>query len=221
MKPFFIKLLLSIAVVAIVLGLLKQKDMSFRQSILKTFYPVIMFFGKMFPSSTAVQINQYHHQPIASFYELIATATNGDTIHFNQFKGKKIMIVNTASDCGYTAQYDELQKLYEENKDSLLIIAFPANDFKEQEKKNNEEIAAFCKKNYGISFPLMKKSVVIKSKEQNEVFQWLTDSTKNGWCNQAPVWNFSKYIINERGELTHFFSNTISPLDKKVLKAVQ
>ncbi|MDE3237313.1 MAG: glutathione peroxidase [Bacteroidota bacterium] len=194
--------------------------MTFRQAILKTFYPVIMFFGKVFPSKHAVLENSQHQAPLHSFYTLKAIANDGSTYSFSGLQGKKVMIVNTASDCGFTAQYAELEKLYEAHKSNLVIIAFPANDFQQQEKGSNAEIASFCKKNYGVSFPLMQKSVVIEKAGQNEVFQWLTQASGNGWCTQPPVWNFCKYIINEQGILTHFFSNTVSPLDKKVLKAL-
>lgn len=101
------------------------------------------------------------------------------------------------------------------------MLGFPANDFKHQETKDDAAIAAFCKINYGVSFPLMKKSMVIKGSEQNEVFNWLSDSTRNGWCNQAPVWNFCKYIIDENGTLLAFFPNTVSPLSKEVLTVLK
>jgi len=130
------------------------------------------------------------------------------------------LLVNTASDCGYTNQYDDLQKLYEENKDKLVIIGFPANDFKEQEKGSDEEIAQFCKLNFGVSFPLMKKSTVIKSPQQNTIFQWLTDSTKNGWNNKPPRWNFTKYLVNEEGMLTDYFGSSIPPMSKDVIDAI-
>jgi glutathione peroxidase len=129
--------------------------------------------------------------------------------------------VNTASDCGYTDQYDDLQKLYEENKDKLLILGFPANDFKEQEKGTDEEIARFCKLNYGVAFPLMKKSSVIKRPGQNVVFKWLTDSTQNGWNTKPPSWNFAKYLVNEQGMLTNYFGSSVSPLSNEVLEAIK
>ena len=100
------------------------------------------------------------------------------------------------------------------------MIGFPANDFKQQEKRTDEEIARFCKLNFGVTFPLMKKTVVIKTAEQNEVFQWLTDSTKNGWNNKAPSWNFTKYIVNEEGVLTNYFGASVSPAGKDVIKAI-
>ena len=130
------------------------------------------------------------------------------------------MLVNTASNCGYTDQYEALQKLSEEYKDKLIVIGFPANDFKQQEKGSDEEIAQFCKLNFGVTFPLMKKTVVVKTAEQNEVFRWLTDSTKNGWNNKAPSWNFTKYIVNEEGVLTNYFGASVSPAGKDVIKVI-
>lgn len=214
------KSIIFISALIIALIFIKQKDMTFKQSVLKTFYPIIMLFGKVFPSKQSVLVNDKFVQPSVSFYQLKTISNNGDTINFEKFRGKKILIVNTASDCGYTAQYDELEKLHQQYKNSLVILGFPANDFKEQEKKKDEEIASFCKMNYGVTFQLMKKSHVIFGDEQNEVFKWLSNSTKNGWCNQPPIWNFSKYLINEQGVLINFFAQTISPLDKKIVKAI-
>jgi len=134
--------------------------------------------------------------------------------------GKVALMVNTASDCGYTNQYDDLQKLYQQFNDQLEIIAFPANDFKEQEKGSDNDIAQFCKVNFGVTFPLAKKSVVVKSNEQNNIFKWLTSKSKNGWNEQPPTWNFSKYLINEQGMLTHYFDPSISPLSEEVVEAI-
>ena len=130
------------------------------------------------------------------------------------------MLVNTASNCGYTNQYDDLQKLSEQYKEKLVVLGFPANDFKEQEKGSDEEIAQFCRINFGVSFPLMKKSSVIKGGSQNEVFAWLSDAGKNGWNKQQPSWNFCKYIVDEEGRLTNFFGPTIEPLDKEITTAL-
>ena len=146
---------------------------------------------------------------------------NGDSIPLSNYKGKKLLIVNTASDCGYTDQYDNLQKLYEENKEKLVIIGFPANDFKEQEKGTDEDIEKFCRLNYGVTFPLAKKSSVIPGPEQNPIFQWLTDKNKNGWTSKKPSWNFSKYLINEEGVLVNYFDPSISPTGKEVMDAIK
>ncbi len=131
------------------------------------------------------------------------------------------MFVNTASDCGYTGQYEELKKLDEQAGNKVKIIAFPANDFKEQEKGTDEEIQQFCFINFGVDFPLAKKSVVIKSPQQNKVYQWLTNKNKNGWNEQQPRWNFSKYLVNENGALTHYFDATISPLSVEIMKSIK
>ena len=131
------------------------------------------------------------------------------------------MIVNTASNCGYTNQYQELQKLYQTAKENLEIIAFPANDFKEQEKGNDDEIAKFCSINYGVQFPIAKKSSVTKNEDQNNIFSWLTNKQQNGWNDYQPHWNFSKYLINEEGILTHYFHPAISPLSEEVFEAIK
>ncbi len=102
-----------------------------------------------------------------------------------------------------------------------MIIGFPANDFKEQEKGNDAEIAQFCKLNFGVTFPLAKKSIVIKEKDQNSVYRWLTDSTQNGWNNRQPSWNFCKYIVDEQGRLTHYFGASVSPLDERLVEIIK
>jgi len=194
-------------------------NMTYRQKVLKAVYPAWMWFTKLTGKNSKELAGS--KQPPVSFYTLTAETNDGTVLDFATLKGKKILLVNTASDCGYTDQYKDLQKLYEENKDSLVIIGFPANDFKQQEKGTDEEIAKFCKANYGVTFPLIKKSIVIRSPQQHPVYQWLTDSTKNGWNNQPPSWNFSKYIVNEEGALTNYFGPTISPLAKDVLEAIK
>ena len=155
-----------------------------------------------------------------SIYDLDVELINGKKLDLAGLKGKKILIVNTASLCGYTAQYDELQKLYQHSKEDLEIIAFPSNDFGEQEKGSDQEIADFCINSFSIRFPLARKTVVKKSKDQHPVFQWLSEKRKNGWNDQEPVWNFSKYLVNEEGNLTHYFDPAVSPLSDEVRKAV-
>jgi glutathione peroxidase len=161
--------------------------------------------------------NDEKKKPYTSFYNLRAIANNGALINFDQLKGKKVLLVNTASDCGYTGQYEELQKLYEQYQNKLIVLGFPANDFKEQEKGNDEEIAQFCKINYGVTFPLIKKSSVIKGNNQNEVYQWLSNKNLNGWNDQQPTWNFTKYLVNEEGVLINYFAPAVSPLSKDLI----
>jgi glutathione peroxidase len=194
--------------------------MTGRQRILKALYPLWIAFTKLMGKNTKVLANTKNMQPGQSIYNLNVQLNNGNNLPLQTYKGKKLMLVNTASNCGYTNQYDDLQKLYQQFSNKLEIIAFPANDFKEQEKGNDEEIAQFCKVNFGVTFPLAKKSVVVKSAGQNDIFKWLTDKNQNGWNDQPPSWNFSKYLLNEQGELTHYFDPSVSPLSDEVIKAV-
>jgi glutathione peroxidase len=159
--------------------------------------------------------------PPIPFYDLSVILNNGSELPLKKLNGKKVLIVNTASNCGYTNQYAELQRLYQNQKEKLVILAFPSNDFKQQEKGSDDEIATFCRFNYGVSFPLAKKSVVVRSTEQNKVFEWLTNKELNGWNQQQPSWNFSKYLVNEKGYLTHYFDPAVSPLSREVIKAIE
>ncbi|MGZ5133933.1 MAG: glutathione peroxidase [Flavitalea sp.] len=198
-----------------------SQNMTVRQKVLKAIYPLFTSINRLLGKSSRIIQNENNIKPIQSFYDLTVSLNDGSKLSLKQFKGKKVMLVNSASDCGYTGQYVELQKLYRDYKDNLMIIGFPANDFKQQEKNSDEDIEKFCIYNYGVSFPLAKKSVVIQSSEQNEVFRWLSDHSKNGWNDQPPSWNFSKYMINEEGVLTHYFDPAISPLSDEVLQALR
>lgn len=195
-------------------------NMTFRQKMLKTVYPAWMWFTKL-TGKNSEKLTATDTKPVVDFYTLKDTLNNGAAFDFTQLKGKKVLLVNTASNCGYTNQYDDLQKLHEQFGDSLTILGFPANDFKEQEKGSDEEIAQFCKLNFGVTFPLMKKSSVVKGNEQNPVFNWLSDSTKNGWNEKQPTWNFSKYLVNEKGELVNYFDPSVSPLSDEVVAAIK
>ncbi len=190
-----------------------------RQRILKLLYPVLMVFRKV-SRGKKILYNKKKIEPLESFFELSIELNNGKVISLKKYKGKKILLVNTASDCGYTAQYSELQKLSVRFKEALVVIGFPANDFKEQEKGTDNEVATFCKKNFGISFPLAKKTKVLKSPDQNEVFYWLSHKKSNGWNDKVPSWNFSKYLVNEQGILTHYFDASVSPLGPVVIEAI-
>jgi glutathione peroxidase len=221
LKRFFIVILLLFGCFAIYVQIVNRNsiNMTYRQKVLKAVYPAFMWLAKL-TGANAKELSNTDKTPPVSFYSLKDTLNNGNVYDFAELKGKKVILVNTASDCGYTDQYGELQKLYEENKEQLIIIGFPANDFKEQEKGDDASIATFCQRNYGVTFLLMKKSSVVKSANQNSVFQWLTDAAKNGWNNQAPAWNFTKYIVDENGVLTNYFGSTISPLSAAFKKAI-
>jgi len=221
LKRALVVILVCIAAFAIYVEIANRnsKNMTYRQKVLKAVYPALMWFTKLTGKNTKELSGT--RQPPVSFYSLRGTLNNGESLDFAALQGKKVLLVNTASDCGYTNQYSELQKLSEQYKDKLVVIGFPANDFKEQEKGNDSEIAQFCKVNYGITFTLMKKSSVVTSSLQNPVFQWLTDSSKNGWNNKVPTWNFSKYLVNEKGVLTNYFDPSVSPDSEAVIKAIE
>ena len=171
-------------------------------------------------NNAKIKINDGNKQPVTSLYNLSAALNNSNPLLMSSLKGKKILLVNTASDCGFTGQYAELEKLHQLHKGKLVILGFPANDFKEQEAGTDDDIAAFCALNYGVTFLIMKKTSVIKNAIQNDVFKWLTHANKNGWNDQQPIWNFCKYLVNEQGVLTHYFEPSVSPLSKEVLNAV-
>ena len=195
--------------------------MTGRQRILKIAYPLWIAFTKLLGKNTQILANTRHVRPVQSIYDHSVPFNNGKVLPLNTYKGKKLLLVNTASNCGYTNQYDDLQKLYQQFGNQLEIIAFPANDFKEQENGSDSDIAEFCRVNFGVTFPLAKKSVVVKSAGQNNIFGWLTSRSKNGWNEKAPSWNFSKYLIDEQGTLTHYFDPSVSPLSDEVVKAVK
>lgn len=146
----------------------------------------------------------------SSFYQLQANSLDGKSVSLDQFKGKKIIVLNVASKCGYTPQYADWEKFYQSHKDEAVVLGFPSNNFMGQEPGSAEEIAEFCQKNYGVSFPMFEK-VDVKGSDISLVYQWLTDPAKNGWNKQEPSWNFCKYLINEKGELTHFFASKVTP----------
>ena len=195
--------------------------MSSRQAILKFFYPALLWYNKITNSKSLVLKNEHHVRPRQPIYDLNIELNNGRSLDLSTLRGKKILFINTASDCGYTNQYEQLQELFTRLPEKLMVIGFPANDFKQQEKGNDEEIAAFCKLNYGVTFPIAKKSTVKPGPNQNKIFQWLTHPDQNGWCSCQPSWNFSKYLVSEDGILTHYFDPAVSPLGEEMLGALR
>jgi|SRR5436190_3055334 glutathione peroxidase len=223
LKKSLLVLLILIAafVVYVEIANRNSRKMTYRQKVLKAIYPAWMWYNRVAGKKTKVITNDKSTAHTQSLYDLSVGLNNGQTIKLDSLKGKKILIVNTASNCGYTNQYKDLEGLYERYRDKLVVIGFPANDFKEQEKGSDEQIAEFCKLNYGISFPLAKKSTVIPGPQQNDVFKWLTDKTKNGWNEKSPSWNFSKYLVDEKGELVKYFDPAVSPLSNEVINAIE
>lgn len=154
-----------------------------------------------------------------SIHNFKVTALDGSEIDFASFKGKKILVVNTASKCGLTPQYEGLEKLYQQYKDQLVIIGFPANNFMFQEPGKNEEIAEFCQKNYGVSFPMAAK-IDVKGKDQAPIYQWLTNENLNGVESSTVSWNFQKYLLDEDGKLIMHFSPKTVPEDPEIIKHI-
>lgn len=154
-----------------------------------------------------------------SIYEFKMKGLDGAEVDFAQFKGKKLLLVNVASECGFTPQYEKLQKLNELYGTKVVIIGFPANNFGGQEPGNDQEINTFCKKNYGVTFLMMSK-ISVKGADAAPLYQWLADKALNGWNDKAPTWNFCKYLISERGEIINFFGSSVDPLGKEITDAI-
>ncbi|MDD5150822.1 MAG: glutathione peroxidase [Flavobacterium sp.] len=156
-----------------------------------------------------------------TIYQFKVEDLSGKIFDFASLKGKKIMIVNTASKCGYTPQYKELEALYKEYADKgFVIVGFPANNFGAQEPGTNEEIATFCQLNYGVTFPMMSK-ISVKGKDMNEVYQFLTEKSKNGLQDSDVKWNFQKYLINENGELVKIYYSKTVPNDAEIVNWIK
>jgi len=175
----------------------------------------ILLFIKFFfaPAPKADAIPQ-------SIYGFKVESLTGGTIDFSQFKGKKILIVNTASECGNTPQYADLQKLSERYKDKLVIVGFPANDFGAQEPGSNKQIAEFCSKNYSVTFPMAAK-ISVKGDEMAPIYHWLTEKKYNNYEDSKVKWNFQKYLIDEKGNLVAIFAPGLSPMRADVTSAIE
>lgn len=157
----------------------------------------------------------------ASIHQFKVQDLEGKDFDFSTLKGKKIMVVNTASKCGLTPQYKDLQAIYDKYKDdNFVIIGFPANDFMSQEPGTNDEIATFCERNYGVSFPMMNK-ISVKGKEMHPVYQFLTQKAKNGVADSEVEWNFQKYLLNEEGQLDMIISPRTLPTDEKIINWIE
>lgn len=154
-----------------------------------------------------------------TIYDFKVPALESGFIDFSEFKGKKILIVNTASECGYTPQYKQLEDLYGEFNDELVIVGFPANNFGGQESGTNDEIAAFCEKNYGVTFPMAQK-VSVKGSDQHELFRWLTTEDNPDFTGDIK-WNFEKFLIDEQGKLIHRYRSAVEPLGEEILNALE
>lgn len=155
-----------------------------------------------------------------SIHSFKVKGIDGKTIDLAAFKGKKILVVNTASKCGYTPQYEGLEKVYEQYKDKLVIIGFPCNQFGGQEPGTNEEIVSFCKKNYGVSFPLADK-IDVKGASIAPIYQWLTQKAKNGVLDASISWNFNKFLLDENGKMMAYFPSNVTPDSQEILSRLK
>ena len=153
--------------------------------------------------------------PTKSIYDTTINDINGNQINLSQFKGKYLLFVNVASECGFTKQYESLEKLYQKYKNNLVIIASPCNQFGGQEPGTTQEIKQFCAKNYDISFLLTEK-IDVKGDTQHNLYSWLTDKKLNGKSNSSVKWNFQKYIVSPKGELIDFFYSITDPMNPKI-----
>ncbi|GAA4457798.1 glutathione peroxidase [Nibrella saemangeumensis] len=157
--------------------------------------------------------------PAKTLHDFTMTSIDGKPVSLSGFKGKKVVILNVASKCGYTPQYADWEKFYKEHGSKVVVLGFPANNFMSQEPGSNEDIAAFCQKNYGVTFPMFEK-VDVTGDSQHPLYKWLSTKSLNGWNDKAPSWNFCKYVVNENGQLTHFFASGVKPNDPEFKKAV-
>tara|TARA_B100001142_G_scaffold36085_1_gene31813 strand:- start:273 stop:809 length:537 start_codon:yes stop_codon:yes gene_type:complete len=175
-----------------------------------TLFIFIYFFNLAFSGDNIVS---------SDFYSIKFKNILGEDKSFKEFSGKKILVVNVASYCGYTKQYKDLQKLQDSYGDKLQVIAFPCNDFGSQEPGSDSQISQFCESNYNIKFPVMSK-INIRKKPIHPVYEWLTNSNLNGWNNSKPRWNFYKYLVDENGNLIKSFGSNTSPLSPEVIQSL-
>lgn len=155
----------------------------------------------------------------ASVYDFEFKTLMGEQIALSDFKGRKMLLVNVASECGFTPQYKELQELYDKYGDKVVVLGFPANDFGGQEPGSHEEIAAFCEKNYGVRFPVFEK-ISVTGPGAHPLYQYLSDKSRNGVTDEKPSWNFCKYLIDEKGKVMKFFSSKVRPLGPEIVSAI-
>jgi glutathione peroxidase len=188
--------------------------------IMSILYAVLSIFGckqiKSKPETNMPEGTQNFYEYTSQTPNAKVKLIDGTDIDLKQYKGKKVLIVNTASQCGYTPQYKELQSLYEKYGDKLVILGFPANNFGSQEPGSNEEIEKFCKENHDVTFPVFEKISVLGD-DMHPVYKWLTSKDLNGWNDQQPKWNFNKYLIDEGGNLLKYYSSAVKPMDKEIV----
>lgn len=159
--------------------------------------------------------NDSNIKPMHSIYDIPLTDLHGRPETLSDYKGKKILIVNTASKCGFTPQYAKLEELHKTMGGKIAVLGFPCNDFAGQEPGSEADIQNFCTVNYGVTFPMFSK-VHVTGAEKHPLYRWLTDASENGWNTQEPTWNFCKFLVDENGTLLHYFSSSVDPFDERI-----
>ena len=166
-------------------------------------------------------VNKPENTKAMNFYDFKVTDISGENFDFKSLKGKRVLIVNTASECGYTKQYKQLEELYKTyGGENFVIVGFPANDFGGQEPGSDKDIASFCEKNYSVTFPMMSK-ITVKGEKMSPVYKWLTEKAQNGVADGNVKWNFHKFLVNEKGEWVAEFPSSVTPLDEKITTFAQ
>ncbi len=173
---------------------------------------------KLFTIALAAMAMAFTTSGTKNLHEFKAKTLEGTDFNFADLKGKKIMIVNTASECGYTPQYKDLEALYEKYKSkNFVIVGFPCNDFGGQEPGTSADIKSFCTKNFGVTFPLMEKVSIAKS----PIYQWLTHKTENGVLDATVKWNFNKFLVDEKGNLVKYLASGVKPMDAEITNWIE
>jgi len=175
---------------------------------------------KAFVSTMFVKDSDVSKIDVSTFYDIEINTINGDLLNLNSFKGKYVLIVNVASKCGFTSQYESLQKLYDQNKDKLVVIGVPCNQFGSQEPGTSSEIKSFCTLNYGVTFPITEK-IDVKGKNQHNLYKWLTNKVNNRRKDSSVKWNFQKYLIDKNGTLIDYYFSSTNPLNSKITKHIK
>lgn len=186
--------------------------------MLKLLIITTILFSSMIQTNNSSTVNNSSLQvnvDVKSIYDFKVESLDGDMIDFASFKGKKILIVNTASECGYTPQYEGLETLYKKYKDRLVIVGFPANNFGGQEPGSNIAIKEFCQKNYGVSFPMAAK-ISVKGDDMAPIYKWLCNKSENGVLDAEIKWNFNKFLLDENGKLIVKFDSKVTPLSEEL-----
>jgi glutathione peroxidase len=176
---------------------------------------------KYFLTLTAIVMLSAFTMPAnTSIHSFKVKSIDGGVIDFSKYKGKKILVVNVASQCGYTRQYEGLQKLYEAHKDKLVIVGFPANNFGSQEPGSDGEILQFCKARFGVTFPMASK-ISVKGDDTAPIYKWLTSKNENGVLDATIGWNFNKFLLDENGKMLAYFPSNVEPDSEEIVKRLK